>query len=445
MYNVKDDDNSFDDSRAMVGSDWAEDDWDILIDSLIKHKCILMLGPEIKTEEFNGELRPLKEILSYQLAQETKKKEINDYDLAEVAENHIRQHNGKRNKLEKEVVEFYNSKKDEIIEIYKNLAKLPFPLIISSSHDDRLVEALEREKRKPVYQWYNFRGRKGEHEQEAGTIQNPLVFNLFGSIKKPKSLVLSEQDILDFLAAFISGTSPLPKYIKSELKNKEKSFLFIGFGLKNRYFRVLFSHLREEKRDIPSFAIEKAEPAKNRDYFNIFFYKNEWYNIHIQERNTLDSFVQELCRRVNDYTPKKIPTVFLCYCEEDEKFAEDLRKKLKANDIELWRDNNNRRGKDYRGAECKPIIMEKIDYFLILRSKTLASRYESPENIEINCALKRQERFFDRHFIIHIKIEDCEYSEKLEKLPQIDLSDKKSEEQEIKKLVSIIHEDYERR
>ena len=48
--------------------------------------------------------------------------------------------------------------------------------------------------------------------------QAPLVYHLFGDAQEPGSLVLSENDLLDFLIAIASDRPPLPSSLLRTLK-----------------------------------------------------------------------------------------------------------------------------------------------------------------------------------------------------------------------------------
>ena len=60
---------------------------------------------------------------------------------------------------------------------------------------------------------------------------------------EPGSLVLSENDLLDFLIAIVSERPPLPNSLRCALKRTGQSFLFVGFGIKQWYLRVLMKVL----------------------------------------------------------------------------------------------------------------------------------------------------------------------------------------------------------
>lgn len=102
---------------------------------------------------------------------------------------------------------------------------------------------------------------------------NSLVFHLHGHTE-PESLVLIEDDYLDFLDAMLQGGSLLPAPVERALRNS--SFLFIGYRLADRNFRILFHALRPTIQH-NSFAVllppQGPDQARDRarDYLNKYY------------------------------------------------------------------------------------------------------------------------------------------------------------------------------
>jgi hypothetical protein len=72
---------------------------------------------------------------------------------------------------------------------------------------------------------------------------HPLVYHLHGHYERPQSLVLTEEDYLEFLVRLNrDGSEPLlPSVIRMALK--ANSLLFVGYSLSDWNFRVLFRGL----------------------------------------------------------------------------------------------------------------------------------------------------------------------------------------------------------
>jgi hypothetical protein len=74
------------------------------------------------------------------------------------------------------------------------------------------------------------------------TPANPVVFHLHGHNEVPESMVLTEDDYLEFLANIARDQNLLPSRIQTALAGS--SMLFIGYNLTDWNFRVLFQSLR---------------------------------------------------------------------------------------------------------------------------------------------------------------------------------------------------------
>jgi len=429
----------------MKYNDWTEEDWSTLIYTIKRKNCILMLGPEASTDQEYGQTRPLTEILANTLAERMKPWNIDLTNLAQVAQYYCMETG--RNDLEANVYSFYDARQHLTSELHRNLASLPFYLIITSTPDKMLYKALQDEKKEPIVERYNFRGENLDMVQ-MGTVDKPLIFYLYGTIDEPESLVITEDDLLEFLITVISKKS-LPNNIRSELQSKNKSLLFLGFGFKHWYLRILLHVLQGHSKESRSFALEQFSPRNiNELERTILFYRRSDFRIQIYNKD-LNSFVKELqirfkeCSSVETTTFKlqDAPTVFICHANENKQEASSLYEQLESAGFRAWIDKENLRGGDMWDRHIEKTI-KKIDYFVVLQSKALLDKFEGYVNKEINLALDRQ-RYFrpGTRFIIPVKIDNSLLLEDLDYLQAIDLSDKDN----IKELITTIKRDQQRR
>ena len=130
-------------------------------------------------------------------------------------------------------------------EIHAALAELPFSLILTTCQDDLMAHALQAAGKAPIVQRYHINGDKRDNPEFPlpNSPKTPLVYHLFGHAHEPDSLVLSENDLLDFLIAIASDRPQLPSSLLRTLKRGPQSFLFIGFGITQWYLRVLLKVL----------------------------------------------------------------------------------------------------------------------------------------------------------------------------------------------------------
>ena len=420
----------------MVCAEWDEEDWSTLITAIKLNSCILMLGPDASFEKVDGQFQPLTEILSKKLAEEKNVKEaveawgIDPSDLGQVSLSYILLRKLGRNKLLDRFISFYEGRRELTSEFYRNLAVLPFYFAMICTPDNMFSEALKRESREHIIQWYNFNGGKKDLI-EMGTRDKPLLFYLYGHLREPQSLVVTEDDLLNFLTKIASKDPPLPRNIMSELQGRDKTFLFLGFGFKHWYLRILLHVLQVRSKESRSFALEQFAPQQMEDFKNtIFFFGESDYRIQICNAD-LNGFAMELRKRYGESAEilaqgiAKIPqldapTVFVCHASQNKDDAARLYQNLAANGFKPWLDKENIRGGQRWNEQIQETI-EEIDYFLVLNSRALSEKEGSYVNREINHALERQKDFRRCSFIIPVLIDDTPLLDEFKSFQAIDL------------------------
>lgn len=125
-------------------------------------------------------------------------------------------------------------------EPHRVLASLPLPLYLTTNYDDFMGLALERAGKAPVREFCawneTFSVDAADRDALAPTPETPVVYHLHGRLDDPESLVLTEDDYLDFLVS-VSRTDLLPPRIQRALS--DTSLLFVGYRLADWDFRVL--------------------------------------------------------------------------------------------------------------------------------------------------------------------------------------------------------------
>ncbi len=431
-----------------------DENFEQLIFAIRRKKCILMLGPDASVEESDGKLQPLNKILASEMAEKLKpdfREDINPSHLTEVSQ-YYQIENG-RIGLESFVEIFYNKRQHSISEIHRNLAALPFYFTVTASPDKMFANALTEKDKPPKISDYNFRGGKSDNEPLTGTEQNPLLFYLYGTADEPESLVITENDLLDFLVSVISKAPGLPASITGELNSNDKNFLFLGFGFKHWYLRILLHVLAgNSHKQSRSFALEFMPENPNEYKSAILFFKNHnSCKIHIFHDELLE-FTRKLktefdrslsCAPTVQEQDK--PSVFICHANADKLHAEWFFQEFTKAGFSPFLDKKN----IDPGVDWDRLIEKKInkdaDFFVLLKSKALEKRPVGYVNKEINLALERQKHFSpDSPFIIPIKIEECgewDWDEELSKLQYADLTNRAN----IGNLITAIKRHYEKR
>jgi hypothetical protein len=128
------------------------------------------------------------------------------------------------------------------------LARLPLPIYITTSYSNFLERALELENKVPRTQicfWSGGKsGLKPEHLPDPNyepTSTNPAVYHLFGLENYRKTLVLSEDDYINFLMNAIEEIN-FPDFYPTPLRLNlpDARLILLGYNLRDWDFRALF-------------------------------------------------------------------------------------------------------------------------------------------------------------------------------------------------------------
>jgi hypothetical protein len=149
------------------------------------------------------------------------------------------------------------------------LAQLPLPIYVTTSHHDFLEQALDRVGKHPqtvVCDWLDDQDKTlcliesfGErpdpdkfiecrHEKlkpkpDADSderVVNPVVYHLYGLEKYPDTIVISEDDYMEFLVKASKSNENIPLGLFEALGDPESSVLLLGYTLRGWDFRALF-------------------------------------------------------------------------------------------------------------------------------------------------------------------------------------------------------------
>lgn len=129
------------------------------------------------------------------------------------------------------------------------LARLPIPVFLTTNYDDFMTKALHRAGKKPLVAlcpWYRGADADPETALPAGyqpRREEPLVYHLHGSLKHPASLVLAEQDYVEFLINLAKDIGEDARRVVPHqvlLAMTRQPLLFIGYSLRDFSFRTLF-------------------------------------------------------------------------------------------------------------------------------------------------------------------------------------------------------------
>lgn len=283
----------------------SDDDWRLLLKRIYKGKCTPFLGAGVCA----GTL-PLGAEIARKWANEFNYPIKNCNDLVRVAQ-------------------FLAVKKDpmfpkeEIAELFENveppnfnksdephnfLSELPLPIYMTTNYDDFMTQALKKKNKDPHREFCLW----NEHIKEQPSIfesdfvpspANPVVFHLHGITEITESLVLTEDDYLDFLVNISEDPEILPSRIQKALTGA--SLIFIGYRLEDWDFRVLFRGLVTSKeKSLRRISVTVQLPPEQKGLRNYLekYFSNMGMKVYW---GTAKEFVNELKNRWRDYSHDK--------------------------------------------------------------------------------------------------------------------------------------------
>ncbi|SRR6266498_2368230 len=196
------------------------------------------------------------------------------------------------------------------------LARFPLPIYITTSYYDFLERALEAEGKNPRTQICFWSGgssiAKTQHRPDPEFMPTPIspaVYHLFGLEDYPQTLVLSEDDYINFLISIAEDTNTQNPIVPLTLRGSlaDRRLLLLGYQLRDWDFRVLFRFIlkfRNEKSAPRGMVIQLkpdwkriGDEEKSRKYLSDYF---DGKAFHFEWTDT-ESFVRKLWREWDKY------------------------------------------------------------------------------------------------------------------------------------------------
>jgi TIR domain/SIR2-like domain len=389
--------------------------WNNLLEAIENGSCIVLLGPKISTVKDGAS--SLYEQFANELAKELKKEKIS-YDKAHegnltyIMQRYTTIPNVAPSDPGFEAKNFYKEYDGQFNTVQKTLAELPINLVINTSPDDAMVDALKKAgKFKTMHSWYDYRKEKNQ-EFDTPTAETPLVFNLFGYYENAMSLVLTESDQVEFMKNVIKDQPPLPPKLLSQL-DSHKTYLFLGFDWEQWNLRLLLEGLNLEKEcNILAHSHRDVKlQTKTKD-----FYESSFRFSFITEN--ISEFVTELKAKYEEQAPSSETTqkkLSIVADPKDEDFRNELAKNLKPLAATVWHEGLIEAGSDVDATITENL--ENADLILLLVSADFLAS-DSIYKREWKVALKKFQE--NDESVIPIITRPCNW-EQLEELKQMPL------------------------
>jgi hypothetical protein len=163
-----------------------------------------------------------------------------------------------------------------------------------------------------------------------------------GALKDPESLVLTQEDRVDFIKNVVKGNPGIPNAVMSHF-DERKTYIFLGLNLENWDYRLLFDTLQLSRENL-SFLPQPGAQALSPEARSFF---EDRYRLIFTESDIAE-FVENLATRYvefaveSDLTPVHLKKAVLLFNrnEADARFVQSLSDHLnpliKRGALELW-------------------------------------------------------------------------------------------------------------
>jgi hypothetical protein len=267
--------------------------------------------------------------------------------------------------IQKNFADFFEKEFSENVkELYRRIAQIPYSLIISLNPDNTLAKCFDELGCSYTFDFY----RKGKKNQinEIPTKESPYLFNLLGCYSEPESLILTYADMFEYLRNILPGDG-IPTSIRSALKNAV-NITFLGVEFDKWFFQLLVKLLTEfdEKYELLRYAAPDLSSNENvnricANNFEITFVESDvssfinelYYHCYKHDQNAL--------RGDPIFNGGKVfnPEIFISYKHsgESENAADKLFESGKASGLNIIYDKVNLK---YKGRTWE--FMERIGW-----------------------------------------------------------------------------------
>jgi len=222
---------------------------------------------------------------------------------------------------DKIIREFFEGKQPpnfkEDYEPHGVLAGLPIPIFMTTNYDDFMIQALNEAGKSPMVEVCRWNKGVKEKLQDHPSVftdgfepkaENPVVFYLHGNTSLSNSLVLTEDDYLDFIINVSKSNDIIPPRIREAIT--DSSLLFIGYSLMDWNFRVLFRSLittLDDRDRVVSFTVQVPKETKTSSLDQVQEYLKEYFENYKMDVywGTAREFAKDLHDHWQDYSKPK--------------------------------------------------------------------------------------------------------------------------------------------
>jgi hypothetical protein len=202
--------------------------------------------------------------------------------------------NGRQNLVRKVSNAVLNGKKPS--PILCALARLKFPLVITTNYDQLFELALQEAGKRPLVSVYNKSGDQPTRDYPGNLdADKPFVVKVHGDVQNPESIVITDEDYIQFVLRMSDKEPFNPVPLTFRFFFTKWPTLFVGYSLLDYNLRLLFKTLRW-KIDPSIFPdTYSVDIAPDPLIFDVYYNRQRYINFITQDVWT---FVPSLYRMV---------------------------------------------------------------------------------------------------------------------------------------------------
>lgn len=266
--------------------------WKLLLRRIKKEKTVLLIGPEVIIASQKRDIslkQALQEYIQKDLEGIVEKEALKKIQYYSEDGFFYLEDEYKSEVLDS-VLQFYEEQ--ELTDLYRKLVQIPFHLILSLSPDKLLEKAMKDQGLTSHFHYYSKQFYNKEADDRKLNFQpsldNRLIYNIFGSVEEEESLILSYDDLFEFLQRVFNNYH-LPETVREALQDANY-FVFIGFNYGKWYLKLLLRLMNMHEKVRKVFGMDQP----SRQELETFFV-NE-FDMKFTQKGTLE-FVDELYQK----------------------------------------------------------------------------------------------------------------------------------------------------
>lgn len=256
--------------------------WELTIDTIQSGKCILFLGPELFTTKSGKRLDEL--LLDYLKVAEDDQVRVYEDGLF------FFQNPTHRTLIAYKIRKFFEAQNNaDAQQLFDQIAQIPFHFIISITPDHLLERTFTNKEFKHKSAFY-FKKDVNERDIPVPKPENPLIYNMLGSVEYPESLILNHNDLFDYLESVFEGNK-LSNTLRDHILSGTQSILFLGVPFERWYMQLIMRMLDlHNNKNFLRFADSQNLSEKIK-----VFGEDEFYINFIS--NNIPEFIDEIYQR----------------------------------------------------------------------------------------------------------------------------------------------------